>query len=136
MRIDVERKAKWFVSRAHKSTEGEQKRAAGQVPFDPGIRFTTVAVAILGPVKMATCTGANHVLVIKDLFTMYAIAVPLVTTDSTDVAREIGENWVMTFGVPNVLRTDQGKSFGGKLIQEMCRRLGIDKVRLPLTNRE
>ena len=55
-------------------------------------------------------------LVMTDLFPMYAIAVHLVTTDSAGV------------GVPNVLRTDQGKSFLGKLTQERCRLLGIDKI--------
>ena len=59
---------------------------------------------------------------------MYLIVVPLVSTDFADVAREIVENWVMKFGAPNVLHTDQGKSFGGKLIQKMCRLLGIDKI--------
>ena len=59
---------------------------------------------------------------------MYMIAVPLVSTDSSDVAREIVENWVLKFGAPNVLHTDQGKNFGGKLIQEMCQLLGIGKA--------
>ena len=131
MKTDVERKANWRLNRAHQSTEGKQKRAAGQAPFDPVIRFTKVAVDILGPVTMATSTGAKHVLVLTDLFTMYAIAVLLLTTDSVDVAREIVENWVLAFGVPNVLRTDKGKSFGGKMIQEMCRLLGIDKIQSP-----
>ena len=128
MRIDVERKTIWYLKLAHQGTKGKQKRAAGQAPFGPGIRFSTVAVDILGPVTMATSIGARHVLVKTDLFTMYGIAVPLVSTDSTDVAREIMQNWVLTFGVPNVLRTNQGKTFEGKLIQEMCRCLGIDKT--------
>ena len=128
MRTDVERKANWCLSCAHQKTEGKQKRGAGQAPFDPGIRFTTMAVDILGPVTMATSTGAKHVLVMTDLFTMYAITVTLVTTDSADVAREIVKNWVLKFGIPNVLRTDHGKSFGGKLIQDVCRLLDIDET--------
>ena len=125
MSTDGERKVKWCLNRAHQSTEGKQKRVACQAPFDPGIRFTTVAVDILEPVTRATSTGLKRVLVMTDLFTMYAIAV---TTDSADVAREIVESWVLTFGVPKVLRTDQGKKFGGNLIQEMCRLLGIDRT--------
>ena len=62
-----------------------------------------------------------------DLFTKYAVAVPLMSTDSAKIARELVEKWVLTFGVPNVLRTDQGKKFRGKLILEMCRLLGTDK---------
>ena len=64
-----------------------------------------------------------------DLFTKYAVAVPLVSTDSAEVAREIVEHWVLKFGAPNVLHTDQGKNFGSNLILEMCRLLGIDKSR-------
>ena len=56
----------------------------------------------------------------------------MVTTDSADVAREMVENWDMKFGAPNVLRTDHGKRFGGKLIQEMCRFLGFDKPQTSL----
>ena len=91
-----------------------------QAPFDPGIRFTTVAVDILGPVTM-TSSRAKHVLVLTDLFTMYAIAVSLVSTDASDVAQAIVQHWVLKFGTPNALRTDQGKVFGSKLIKEMCR---------------
>ena len=85
------------------------KRAEGLAPFDPGIRFSTMALVILGPLTMATSTRAKHVRVLTDLFTMYTIAVPLVSTDSTSVAREIVENSVLKFGAPNVLHIDQGK---------------------------
>ena len=73
------------------------KRASGQAPFHPGIRITTVAVDIFGPVTMATSTRAKHVLVMTDHFARYTIAVPLVSTDFADVAREIVENWVLKF---------------------------------------
>ena len=75
---------------------------------------------------MATSSRAKHVLVSMDLFTMYAIAVPLVSTDASDVAQAIVEQWVLKFGTPNALRTDQGNVFGSKLIKETCRLLGID----------
>ena len=102
---------------------GKEGRAAVQAPIDPGIRFTTVAVDILGPVTM-TSSRAKHVLVLTDLFTMYAIAVSLVSTDASDVAQaivELAQAIVLKFGTPNALRTDQGKIFGSKLIKEMCR---------------
>ena len=116
MRTDVERKATWCLSRAHQSVEGKQKRAEGQIPFDPGIRFRSVTGDILGPVTMATSTGAKHVLVSTDFFTVYTNAVPLVSTDFADGAREVVENWVLKFGALNGLHLDQAKSFGGKLI--------------------
>ena len=107
-------------------SSGKRKRAAVQAPFDHGIRFSTMAVNILGPMTMATRTRAKHVLVMTDLFTMCAIAVPLVSIDASDVAQANVDHWVLKFGTPNALRTDQGKDFGSKLIKEMCRLLGID----------
>ena len=125
MRTDVERKVYWCLSQASQSASGKRKRAAVQASFDPEIRFTTVAVDILGPVTMATSSRAKHVLVLTDLFTMYATAVPLVSTDASDVAQAIMEHWILKFGTPNALRTDQGKVFGSKLIKAMYRLLGI-----------
>ena len=57
-----------------------------------GIRFSTVAADILGPVTIAAKSRAKHILVMTDLFTKFAIAVPLVSTDSAEVAREIVES--------------------------------------------
>ena len=126
MRTDFERKVQWCLSRSVHMTEIKTKRAEGLAPFDPGIRFS--AVDILGPVTKATSTRAKQVLVSTDLFTMSMVAVPLVSTDFANVAREIVENWALKFGAPNVLPTDQGKSFGGKLTQDMSRLLSNDKT--------
>ena len=109
MWMDVEIKVQWCLSQAAHSASGKRKRAAVQAPFDPGIRFSTMAVDILGPMTMATRTRAKHVLVVTDLFKMYAIAVPLVSTNASDVGQAILEHWVLKFGTPNALRTDQGK---------------------------
>ena len=128
MRTDFEKKVRWCLTCAAHSTGG-RKRVAGLVPFKVGTRFNTGAADILGPVTHATRTRAKHILVMTDLFTKYAVAVPLVSTDSAEVAREIVEIWVLKFGAPNVLHADQVKNFGSNLILEMCRLLGIDKSR-------
>ena len=47
------------------------------------------------------------------MFVIVVIVVPLVLTDSADVAREIAETWVLNFRVPNVLGTQQEKNFWG-----------------------
>ena len=60
-----------------------------------------------------------------DLFTKYAISVPLVVTEAKDVAKEIVEYWVL-----DVLHTDQGKNFGSDLIKELCKLIGWTKQEL------
>ena len=111
------------------SPELKTKRAEGLAHFDPGIRFSAVAKDILRPVTMRTSARANYVLVMRNLLKMYTNAVPLVSTDSADVARKTVENWVLRFVAPNMRHTVQKKSFVGKLIKEMCRLLGNDKTK-------
>ena len=87
----MEKKVQWCLTCAARSTGGK-KRVAGLIIFQVGIRFSTVAADILGPVTLATRTRAKHILVMTDLFTKYAVAVSLVSTDSAEVARELVEH--------------------------------------------
>ena len=64
-----------------------------------------------------------------DLFTKYVVAVPLKDLDFKEVANSLVENWVLRFGVPDVLHTDQGTNFNSDLMKEVCSLLQIDKSR-------
>ena len=128
MRQDVEKKLAWCLPCAARTTAG-RKRIEGLVPFKVGIRFHMVAADILGTVTMANETRAKHILVMTDLFTKYVVSVPLKGTEAPDVAKDIVESWILRFGVPEVLHTDQGKNFGSELMLEVCRLLKIDKTR-------
>ena len=91
------------------------------MPFNVGIRFHTVAEDILGPVTTANETRATHILVLTNFFMTYVVSVSLKCTEAPHVAREIVESWVLRFGVPDVIHTDQGKNFGSELMLEICR---------------
>ena len=105
------------------------RRKADLQTSEVGIRFHTVAANIKGTVKQAKATGAKYVLTLTNYFTKHVVTVPLVQTEAKSVAEAIVENWVLQFGVPNVLHADQCKNFGSKLIAEMCKLLKIDKSR-------
>ena len=107
MRRAIEKKFSWCLPCAARTTAGRQYTAELS-PFKVGIRFHTVAADILGPVTLAARSRAKYILVMTDLFTKYAISVPLVVTEAKDVAKEMAESWVLHFGVPDVLHTDQG----------------------------
>ena len=128
MRRGIENKLSWCLPCAVRTTAGRQ-RTAELSPFKVGIRFHTVAADILGPVTLAARSRAKYILVMTDLFTKYAISVSLVVTEAKDVAKETVERWVLHFGVPDVLHTDQGKNFGSGLIKELCKLFKMDKTR-------
>ena len=128
MRRDVEKRISWCVPCAARSVAGKKNIAELQ-PRKVGIRFHTVAADILGPVTKATKTGAKYILAMTDCFTKFVVTVPLVKTEAQDVAEAIVTGWILHFGVPDCLHTDQGTNFGSRVIQEMCQLLKIDKTR-------
>ena len=78
---------------------------------------------------MAKASKSKHIPVVTDMFTKFVLSTLVVSTESDDFARAIVEKWVLKFGVPDVLHTDQGKKFGSHLILDMCKLLKIDKTR-------
>ena len=128
MRKDVEKRISWCVPCAARSVAGKKNVAEIQ-PRKAGIRFHTLAADILGPVTKATKTGAKYILAMTDCFTKFVVTVPLVKTEAQDMAEAIVTGWILHFGVPDCLHTDQGTNFGSRVIQEMCQLLKIDKTR-------
>ena len=88
-----------------------------------------MAADILGPVTRAKASGAKYKLALTDCFTKYEVCVPLGRTTAEDVARAIVGNWVLTFGAPDCLHTDQGANLCSELLLEVCKIFGIEKTR-------
>ena len=68
-------------------------------------------------------------MVITDYFTKYAITVPLSTITAADVATAFVEKWVLRFGAPDSLHTDQRINFCSELMTEVCTLLNIERSR-------
>ena len=128
IRPDVEKRRSWCLPCAARIVAG-RKRVESLVPFMIAIRFHRVAADILCPITPAKKYRAKNILVMTDLFTKYSLSVPLVSTQSSELAKQIVVKWVLLFGVPNVLHTDQGISFDSKFMLEVCRQLKIKKTR-------
>jgi len=55
--------------------------------------------------------------------------VPIKNQEADTVARAFVNDFVVLFGVPMQVHSDQGANFESKLFQEMCKLIGIDKTR-------
>jgi transposase InsO family protein len=73
--------------------------------------------------------GYKYILVITDHFTKYAQAVPTRDMTAKTTAEAFLNNFVVHYGFPQRLHSDQGAQFEGKLIKELCRMVGIEKSR-------
>ena len=73
--------------------------------------------------------GIQNVLVRTDVFTKYTQAIPAKDQKETTVAQVLVKEWIVRFGVPKWIHSDQGRNFESKLIQELCKIYGISKSR-------
>ncbi|CAI5680231.1 unnamed protein product [Oreochromis niloticus] len=71
----------------------------------------------------------RNILVITDHFTKFAVAVPTKDQKARTVAKALWENFIVHYGFPSRLLSNQGRDFESKTIRELCTLIGADKVR-------
>ena len=73
--------------------------------------------------------GYQHLLVITDHFTKFAVAIPTRNQTAKRTADTLFNNFVVSYGLPRRLHNDQGANFESKLIKELCTLTGMNKSR-------
>lgn len=73
--------------------------------------------------------GFQNILVITDHFTRYAVAIPTKNQTAKTTAEVFFHGFVVHYGFPKKIHTDQGPNFESHLIKELCHLGGIAKSR-------
>jgi transposase InsO family protein len=73
--------------------------------------------------------GFGNILVITDHFSRYAQAIPTRNQTAKTTARVLYENYVVHYGIPAKIHSDQGRNFESQLLKELCLILGMEKTR-------
>ena len=73
--------------------------------------------------------GYPYILVITDHFTKYALAIPTRNTTARTTAEAFFNNFIVHYGFPKRIHSDQGPNFESKLIKELCTITGMEKSR-------
>ena len=71
----------------------------------------------------------ENALVITDHFTMYAQAFPSKTQTALATAKLLWNNFILHYGFPSKIITDQGRNFESELIENLCQLAGVQKLR-------
>lgn len=127
MESDVEK----FVTTCERCQLHKPSTNLNKAPLKPILTSAPMevwAMDIVGPLPL-TASGNRYILVATDLFSKWTEAVPLPCQTAVSVARAFIGSVVLRHGTPKSLLTDQGSNFESLLIREMCRLLGVNKIR-------
>ena len=73
--------------------------------------------------------GFQNILVITDHFTRYAVAIPTRNQTAKTTAEAFFNHFVVHYGLPKRLHSDQGANFESKIMKELCAFTGTEKSR-------
>jgi len=69
----------------------------------------------------------GNVLVITDHYTKYAVAIPTRNQTAKTTAEALYNQFIVKFGIPTRLHSDQGANFESEIIKELCSLTGMKK---------
>ena len=73
--------------------------------------------------------GLSNIPIITDHFTKYAMAIPTRNQTAKTTAKAFYHNFILHYGIPTRIHSDQGTNFESAIIKELCNLTGIEKTR-------
>ena len=74
-------------------------------------------------------SNIEDVLIITDVFTKWTVAVPTPNQTAGTVVKALLNNWILHYGVPLRIHSDQGRCFESQVVEQLCQRYNIQKSR-------
>ena len=123
-----------YVAACDKCASFRHPAKRPQAPLQPirvGSPNELVAVDLMGGKESLPETSRKnrYIFVAIDAFTKYAVAVPLYDQTAQSVARAMLSAWILVFGPPRRIHSDQGLCFESSIFEQLCTTWRIAKSR-------
>ena len=76
-----------------------------------------------------TKNGSKYILLIGDVFSKYVEAAPMPDQKAETIRDTFWGKWIMKFGCPTYLLSDQGSNVDGEVVHSLCEEFNIQKRR-------
>ena len=106
----------------------QRHTASALEQFEECDRFEHIHVDIVGPLP-TTSEGYRYCVTMIDRRTRWPEAYPVKEITAEEIARVIYEGWIVRFGCPLKLTSDQGRQFESSLFLQLMKIMGISKSR-------
>ena len=90
--------------------------------------FETLGIDVTGP-HPRSANGFAYILMIVDHYSKFAFAFPMRNQEAATIVKLSVDNVICLVGTPARILTDQGPNFGSSLFHELCKVLGVHKIR-------
>ena len=82
-------------------------------------------VDFLGPFTPSTAHEYLYALQIQDILSRYVVFIPTQDSTALTAATAVYEDWLLKFGPPSIIQSDQGRHFSAEVFEEMCKLAGV-----------
>ena len=108
-----------------------RKQRAELQPIPTTDRGDILAIDVFGGKASLPLTARNnkYVLTMVDIFTKFGVAAPMGDQTAQTVCDTLLARWILLFGAPRRLLTDQGQNFESSTLANLCNLWRIDKIR-------
>lgn len=89
--------------------------------------FEKIMLDIVGPLPL-TENGNRYILTLQDDLSKFCQAYPIPNQETLTIAKEICSKFICTFGIPEIILTDQGTNFTSELMKDIAKLFQIKKI--------
>ena len=126
MSLDIQN----FVKTCEQCQLNKQTRKVKRplIRFPTTSRFHTVHIDLVGPLRTSS-RGNQFLLTMMDRFTRCLEAVPMRSISAKAVATKFYNHWIMRYGAPDRVITDQGRQFESEMFHYLLQLVGTVRHR-------